>query len=403
MKKIGKFSVLIILGMFLMTMLAAATVQASSDDDWYEVSTTDPPDNIYDNMYTYGKVGIGDPDPDFRLEVAVTVDDGYFGVSSAADNDGDIFIIDSSGDVGIGTTNPSNKLTVSGDADFTGSVGIGTASPQEELTLGSGSNFGMEMGIPQDVTANGAAGGSLGAGTYVYVVTALDGIGETISSDPAVETIDGTTEQSIIISWTMVTGASTYRVYGRSLLSQYWTVAQSTTPSYTDDGTAGTAGSPPSVTTAYVNKLSASGNSWILCGKLGIGTTDPDPAYELHVEDDIYSSDGMRLGGDSGVRGGLLELYNKDPNWGDVFEAYGATDNILFMLENDGDVGIGTDDPDERFEIEWSTNIDAEIGKGTGTVDPDITFIALRNADGEKCYIYPNAAQNAIIVSATKP
>jgi len=43
----------------------------------------------------------------------------------------------------------------------------------------------------------------------------------------------------------------------------------------------------------------------------------------------------------------------------------------------------------------------AEIGRGT--TDTDITYIALRNADGTKCYIYPDAAGTGIVVSTTKP
>jgi hypothetical protein len=40
---------------------------------------------------------------------------------------------------------------------------------------------------------------------------------------------------------------------------------------------------------------------------------------------------------------------------------------------------------------------------GRGATDTDITYIALRNASGTKCYVYPNAAGNAITVSTTKP
>lgn len=40
---------------------------------------------------------------------------------------------------------------------------------------------------------------------------------------------------------------------------------------------------------------------------------------------------------------------------------------------------------------------------GRGTTDTDVTFLALRNSDGELTYILPNAAQNAIVVQAGRP
>ncbi len=47
------------------------------------------------------------------------------------------------------------------------------------------------------------------------------------------------------------------------------------------------------------------------------------------------------------------------------------------------------------------SNLGIEYGRGA--TDTDITYIALRNASGTKCYIYPNAAGNDITVSTTKP
>ncbi len=45
------------------------------------------------------------------------------------------------GDVGIGMTNPANKLSVSGSADFSGKVGIGTSAPEKKLHIkSSGAN-----------------------------------------------------------------------------------------------------------------------------------------------------------------------------------------------------------------------------------------------------------------------
>ena len=44
-------------------------------------------------------------------------------------------VIQSNGKVGIGTTNPSNRLSVTGNADFSGNVGIGTATPNTSAAL----------------------------------------------------------------------------------------------------------------------------------------------------------------------------------------------------------------------------------------------------------------------------
>ncbi|MHC4698429.1 MAG: hypothetical protein ACYTFA_16980 [Planctomycetota bacterium] len=43
--------------------------------------------------------------------------------------------VDEAGDVGIGTTEPANELSVAGSADFSGSVGIATPSPSGALDV----------------------------------------------------------------------------------------------------------------------------------------------------------------------------------------------------------------------------------------------------------------------------
>jgi hypothetical protein len=44
-------------------------------------------------------------------------------------------MMDTNGNVGIGTTGPANKLSVNGAANFTGNVGIGTTTPSAELDV----------------------------------------------------------------------------------------------------------------------------------------------------------------------------------------------------------------------------------------------------------------------------
>jgi len=60
-----------------------------------------------------GQFGIGEIDPDFRLEIGSTFDKGYFGVSSDVTENGDVFVIRGTGNIGIGTANPGFLLHAS--------------------------------------------------------------------------------------------------------------------------------------------------------------------------------------------------------------------------------------------------------------------------------------------------
>lgn len=62
-----------------------------------------------------------------------------------------------SGRVGLGTSNPLNQLTVSGDADVTGNLGIGTTSPDQQLSIGQS---GVGLNNPSDNVLSFATNGS---------------------------------------------------------------------------------------------------------------------------------------------------------------------------------------------------------------------------------------------------
>ena len=54
---------------------------------------------------------------------------------------------DFSGNVGIGTLSPINKLSVNGNADFSGNVGVGNNSPTNKLSVSGNSDFTGNVGI----------------------------------------------------------------------------------------------------------------------------------------------------------------------------------------------------------------------------------------------------------------
>lgn len=102
----------------------------------------------------------------------------------------------------------------------------------------------VTLSPPSNVTATVQAGGSLPANTQLtYNVTALTDNGETTPT--TVTTTTTATDLTVVISWSTVPGATKYRVYKDTIYFE------TTTPSYTDDGTGtGTSGTPPTTNTA---------------------------------------------------------------------------------------------------------------------------------------------------------
>ncbi len=89
-----------------------------------------------------GRVGIGEFTPNFTFEVAALAGYDLFGLSSStADvNNGDRFVVDAAGQVGIGVNPPTQKLDVNGntkitgDATVTGNLGVTAVNATGDIT-----------------------------------------------------------------------------------------------------------------------------------------------------------------------------------------------------------------------------------------------------------------------------
>ena len=120
-----------------------ATGSSATNHDWYDAGTTSPPANINDDIYTNGNVGIGKNNPQTSLDVVGTATitnqtDGavlldlnsernwqfkQLGTGAASSlelasiNGGGNknFVINTLGNVGVGTQTPQKKLDVSGN------------------------------------------------------------------------------------------------------------------------------------------------------------------------------------------------------------------------------------------------------------------------------------------------
>lgn len=104
---------------------------------------------------------------------------------------------------------------------------------------------------PFPVTLANAAG-TLGAGTYYYVVTAVTPLGETTPSAEVSITILATT--GVLVSWPQVAGATGYKVYGRATGAEtlLFAVTSGATLSWHDDGSLSPSGALPTVNTARI-------------------------------------------------------------------------------------------------------------------------------------------------------
>lgn len=90
-------------------------------------------------------------------------------------------------------------------------------------------------------------GGSLGAGTYFYQVTALGFAGETLGSTQQSITIAGS--QGVDLTWNVVPFAKSYNVYGRTTGAGKLKIANTTLLTYNDVTTGSPSGALPSTNT----------------------------------------------------------------------------------------------------------------------------------------------------------
>ena len=152
--------------------------------------------------------------------------------------------------------------------------------------------------------------------------------------------------------------------------------------------------------------------------RVGIGTATP--GYKLEVNGTTY------LNGDTTITGGAsgaaltvtasshLGVYLNGPSTLDsllYFQKAGVNKAIIGCSSGSTDLILQSsygaaahirlvDGGDIQFKPSAMANA-SEIGQGD--TDTDISYIALRNASGTLCYVYPDAAGTGITVSTTKP
>lgn len=104
-------------------------------------------------------------------------------------------------------------------------------------------------------------GGTLAAGTYYYRVSAINSMGETLASTETSIATTGSTS-TVTVNWGAVSGATGYKVYGRSTGAELLMATVGNVTTWTDDGSITPAGALPAAnTTAYMTLMSDGGTN----------------------------------------------------------------------------------------------------------------------------------------------
>jgi hypothetical protein len=323
---------------------------------------------------TSNNIGIGDIGPDFGLELVASTSNGYFAVSSGTGGDGDLFIIDESGNVGIGTTAPVDKLHIYDANDATLSIQLGSSTAGTyggiQFKISSDTSDGYYKGgilferdtsndprgnlhfltdnvadtgnidLSTDVRMTITAAGNVGIGTTTPSAL-LDVAGEIIGgavgsegkitlrttgseTDPYIDVSAGNIQVQAPTGWVQLTPSNGIKVDGGDQI--WWT---SNSGNATFDFYSGSADTSLTIK----NSGSASYNADLIVdgGRIGIGTTSP--AYGLEIN--ASSSDGY-----FGV---------SNFNSGDIF-----------VIDESGNVGIGTTSPQGKLHVNISGSEDTE-------------------------------------------
>jgi len=157
------------------------------------------------------------------------------------------------GNVGIGMAAPTAKLEVLGDVKINGNLEFpGT----QAITIGDLQISRAPAAAPIGLDLRGVTGGSLvGTTNYCYSISALIPAGET-SAPTIVCGTPGTGNNAMVLTWTSYSGASGYRVYGRTSGSIPTRIGNNVQSGWTDTGAPGSGEPLPSgVTTKIVSGL----------------------------------------------------------------------------------------------------------------------------------------------------
>lgn len=238
------------------------------------------------------------------------------------------FKVDAEGDIIT-----AGKLSVSGSLSSLASTNFEddvTLLSPANLILNAGNITVSQLSVPTSTSATATSSGSLAAGTYYYKITALNSNGETTGSNEVSAVVDGAVTTAVYVSWSSVTGASSYRIYrATSTNNQNIYFEDADGSPYIDTGTTSVAGSVPTGNTT--------GGRGTFSGSLTVSATTV--AHNILPEtDSLYDLGSSVYRWQNVYVNNLVALSTTTLN---TLTVLGTTS----LAVNEGNVGIGTSTP----------------------------------------------------------